>query len=79
MRQADPGPLQAGWFQTGLLQRLLSEAQASQGTQKILNRSDYQFNQSVFTNLCSNGGNKNAGSRAIFLQISSYFRVSGTW
>jgi hypothetical protein len=37
MRQADSGPLQAGWIQAGLLQRVLSEAQTCQGTQKILN------------------------------------------
>jgi len=41
MREANPGPLQAGRLKAGLLQRLLSEAQASKVTQKILNRFDY--------------------------------------
>jgi len=53
MREADPGSLQAGWIKAGLLQRVLSEAPACKGTEKILNRFDYQLllNQSVLTKL----------------------------
>jgi hypothetical protein len=41
MWKADSGSLQAGRIKAGLLQRVLSEAQARKVTQKILKRFDY--------------------------------------
>jgi hypothetical protein len=71
MREANPGPLQAGWFKAGLLQRVLSEAQTCQGTQKILNRFDYWllFNQSVLTSLHFSNGKTGYAGQHPALQI----------